>query len=128
MFRAPSVRTPHYAKAGPITPTPVPPHLMTSVAIDIFYMPPVSWRGGEYDEMGQGEGGMLPLPPPLVCTPPPEGFLALRWGQASTVTPHLSFCPALPGSARHCPAVGGGGGSRVGEKKSFTKDERKTCE
>ena len=36
---------------GPLGSTPIPPSLMCSVALDIFYMPTVKWEGEEYDMM-----------------------------------------------------------------------------
>ena len=35
----------------PIEHTPVPPHLMSSVAIDIFSLPPTQWKGKSYDSL-----------------------------------------------------------------------------
>ena len=40
---------PHVSLRLPIQPTPIPPTIMTSVAIDIFQMPKVTWEGVEYD-------------------------------------------------------------------------------
>ena len=43
---------PHVSLRLPIQPTPIPPTIMTSVAIDMFQMPKVTWEGVEYDAFG----------------------------------------------------------------------------
>jgi len=40
---------PHHSLKAPIRPTPVPPRLMDSVALDLFYMDTVRLRGSVYD-------------------------------------------------------------------------------
>ena len=51
---------------GPLEPTPVPASIMQSVAMDLFYMPPVKWEGTKYDTMAvcvdRHSGWMVAVP------------------------------------------------------------------
>ena len=40
---------PHHSLKAPIRPTPVPPRVMDSVALDVFYMDQVQFQGVEFD-------------------------------------------------------------------------------
>ena len=42
---------PHHSMKAPLRPTPIPPRLMDSVALDVFYMEPIRYQGIEYDCM-----------------------------------------------------------------------------
>lgn len=42
---------PNWSLRHPIVPTPVPAHVMSSVALDIFSLPEVEWRGETFDSM-----------------------------------------------------------------------------
>ena len=42
---------PHHSMKAPLRPTPIPPRLMDSVALDVFYMEPTRHQGVEYDCM-----------------------------------------------------------------------------
>ena len=42
---------PNWNTRAPLVPTPIPRHIMTSVALDIFSLPRVEWRGKTFDSM-----------------------------------------------------------------------------
>ena len=42
---------PNWDDRAPLTPTPIPPHIMTNVALDIFSLPRVEWKGKVSDSM-----------------------------------------------------------------------------
>ena len=42
---------PNWRTSLPISHTPVPSHVMTSIALDVFALPAVKWQGQEYDSL-----------------------------------------------------------------------------
>ena len=42
---------PNWNTRNAITPTPVPSHVMTSVALDVFSLPRVEWQGNTFDSL-----------------------------------------------------------------------------
>ena len=56
---------PNWNTRAPLVPTTNPQHIMTSVALDIFSLPRVEWRGKTFDSM-------------LVCVDPLSGWVIAR--------------------------------------------------
>ena len=56
---------PNWSGNSPIDHTPIPPHIMSSVAIDIFSLPTVEWKGQSFDSL-------------LVCVDRHSGWIIAR--------------------------------------------------
>ena len=56
---------PNWSGDSPLEHTPIPPHIMSSVAIDIFSLPSVEWRGNNFDSL-------------LVCVDRHSGWIIAR--------------------------------------------------
>ena len=64
---------PNWGTSLPITPTPVPNHVMTSVALDVFALPNAIWQGQAYDSL-------------LVCVDRLTGWIIARPCQKAGLT------------------------------------------